>query len=461
MAEIRPGKWSRSLAPHEVAEPRSAAVWVVERCLRDKLPADGLRDRFESLLDARDRALLHRVSTELLRWLRRIDDVLERVGGRPIAKIDPRLLGPLRLGATQLLFLDRVPPHAAVSTSVDLAARRSRPGARFVNALLRKVAAAGGLDAFPVELSDPIERLALETSHRRFTTERWVSHFGLERARAALEANNRDRPPSLLVVGGRARRDELVAALTKAGASARPSALSPLGLLVDSVPGRVGELVELGRLHPQDEASQVAALIPPPVSGERVLDAAASPGGKSLSLLAWNADLRLIAADAGLSRLERLRENRERTGAGLEVVGADARRPPFARCFDRVIADLPCSGSGTLRKHPELKWRMSESELDRLVAQGAGMLEGLSASVVPGGRLIVITCSVEAEENEDQVRAFRERHPEFELESLEGCLPGSLEESLEARGRWRLLPGDDHDGFTVHVLRRGEARPDV
>ncbi len=456
MAEIRAGKWSRSVDPDDLRDPRTAAIWVVERCLTLKVPADVLRARAGAALDERDRAFLHRLTTEVLRWLRRIDDVLARVGGRPIHGIDARLLGPLRIGAAQLLYFGRVPAHAAVSTSVDLAGRRTRPGARFVNALLRKVASSGGLDAFPVVADDPIERLALETSHRRFTVGRWVDEFGLERARRALEASNRDRPASLLAVRGRGERDRLLAELDGRGVSARASSLSPLGLLIEGDPGAAGPLLESGELHPQDEASQCAALVPPPEPGERVLDAAASPGGKTLSLLAWEPGLRVTAADAEVSRLDRLASNRRRSGASFGVVGADARFPAFGASFDRVLADLPCSGSGTFRKHPELKWRMSERELGRLAAQGVAMLDGLAGLVRPGGRLVVATCSLEPEENRDQVRHFLERHPDFELEDADRDLPESLRRGLDGSGAWRLLPGGHHDGFTVHVLgRRG------
>jgi 16S rRNA (cytosine967-C5)-methyltransferase len=454
LSEIRAGSWSRSLDAADVRTPRAAAIWVIERCLALRQRAELLEARFAIRLEARDRALVHRLVTDVLRWLRRLDDVLEQAGGREIARIDGRLLGPLRLGAAQLLLLERIPPHAAVSTSVDLAAARSRRGARFVNALLRKIASAGDLSAFPVRARDPIERLAVATSHSDFLTARWVARFGLERATAVLEASNRDRAASLLVVGGREARDGAAARLKALGAEVRTSPLSPFGLLVGGGTPLDTELFRQGEIHPQDEASQCAALIPTPAGNELVLDAAASPGGKSLSLLAFEPTARVVAADAGMARLARLAENRRRTGRRFPIVASDARRPAFASAFDRVLADLPCSGSGTLAKHPELKWRISAGEIARLVEEAGVMLDGLAPLVGPDGRLVVATCSLEPEENEGQVARFLDRHPEFRLEPLEGRVPEGLGAGLEAPGRWRLLPGGDHDGFTVHSLRR-------
>ena len=454
MAEVRVGTWARGLSPAKLREPRAAALWIFERCVSSRQTADSLRSRLAGRFDERDAAFLHRLTTDLLRWSRRLDDVIEQAGGRPIAAIDPRLLGPLRLGAVQLLLLGRVPAHAAVSTSVDLAGERSRAGARFVNALLRKIAAADGLRSFPVRLRDPIERLAVEHSHGRFLVGRWVERFGEARARRILEANNRDRPASLLAVRGVEAVEGVVRRLAEAGVEAHPSTVSPIGLLVDRGKPLATSCYRQGEIYPQDEASQCAALIPPPRPGEVVLDAAASPGGKTLSLLAWQASAEVVAADHDLSRLGRLLANRHRVGATFRVVASDARQPAMAARFDRVIADLPCSGSGTLRKHPELKWRIDAGEIGRLARQAAMMLDGLAPLVRSGGYLVIATCSLELEENEAQVMRLLDRHPEFELVPLEAKLVPAMEAAIEGPGRWRLYPEADHDGFTVHLLKR-------
>lgn len=450
---VRPGRWAKGLDPAALAEPRAAACWAIERVLGAAEPLDAVWGRLGTLDSERDRAFAHRLVSETLRWLLRLDFVVEKLSGRRIDQIDPILLSPLRLGAVQLLFFDRVPDHAAVSTAVGLAASRSRRGGGFVNAVLRKVADRGR--SVRVDLDDPLDRLAVETSHPRFLVERWIGQFGPERTRALLEANNRDRRPALLVVGGGDRREAVRERLLEEGVDAELSELSPLGLLVEEGSPLDTDSWRAGEIYPQDEASQVAALVPPPASGERILDVAAAPGGKTLAMLAWEPDLGVVAADFDVARLPRLLANRRRTGSDFAVVATDARRPALASAFDRVVVDLPCTGTGTLRKHPELKWRVTPAEIDRLVARGAAILDGAAGLVRPGGLLVLITCSLEPEENEEQVEVFLERHPHFERLPLEGKLPAAWSSLVEAPGLWRILPSGEHDGFTITVLAAG------
>ncbi|MDX1643282.1 MAG: transcription antitermination factor NusB [Thermoanaerobaculia bacterium] len=449
---VPPGRWANGLDPAELDEPRAAACWAIERVLAASEPLDSAWSRLAALGSERDRAFAHRLITETLRWLLRLDFVLERLSGRRIDQIDPILLSPLRLGTVQLLFFDRVPDHAAVSTAVGLAAGRSRRGGGVVNAVLRKVADRGRSVRF--DLDDPLDRLAVETSHPRFLVERWTRRFGEKRTRSLLEANNRDRRPALLVVGGRERRETVRQRLLDAGVRTEPSELSPLGLLVEEGSPLDTDLWPAGEIYPQDEASQVAALVPPPTAGERILDVAAAPGGKTLALLAWEPRLDIVAADGTVARLPRLLANRRRTGSGFALVAADARHPALHAGFDRVVVDLPCTGTGTLRKHPELKWRITAEEIDRLVALGAEILDGAAGLVRQGGLLVVITCSLEREENEGQAEAFLDRHPDFGTARLEERLPSSWSRFLETPSLWRILPAADHDGFTVSVMRR-------
>ena len=164
--------------------------------------------------------------------------------------------------------------------------------------------------------------------------------------------------------------------------------------------------------------------------------------------------MRPVLADVSLDRLHTIRENLERLDRRLPLLLSDAARPPFHQPFDRVVVDLPCSGTGTLRKNPELKWRLSEEEVERLSGQGAELLGGVAGAVRPGGLLTAITCSLEAEENEEVVARFLDEHEEFAPLDLESRLPTPLDASIAGPGLWRLLPGGNHDGFTVSVLRR-------
>jgi 16S rRNA (cytosine967-C5)-methyltransferase len=209
-----------------------------------------------------------------------------------------------------------------------------------------------------------------------------------------------------------------------------------------------------GAFYLQDEASQAAALLPPPRPGERILDAAAAPGGKSFALLASEPDIEIFAGDVSFGRSSILRANLRRLRLPLPMLVADAAEPPFTQAFDRVVLDLPCTGTGTLRRHPEIKWRISESEIGRLSRQALRMLEATSALVREGGLLAAITCSLEREENEEVVTRFLQAHPEFAPLPLEEHLSHELAEHVTGPGGWRILAAGDHDGFSVNVLRK-------
>ena len=453
-----------SRAPHGV---RAAAAWAIERTLVTHAPVDTFLDSALAPFEPRDQGLLRELVLGTLRWLRRIDDVMASASHRGLADIEPALLAPIRLAIYQLLFLDRVPAHAAVDEAVEHAAHLThRGGANFANALLRSVARAPKLESWPVREADPTRRLAIELSHPDFLVERWIAAFGRERAIAMLQANNQPKPIQLLAFRGRGGREQLAEELIDQGLEVVPSAISPLGLTVRDGNPFATQAFRDGAFYVQDEASQAAALVPPPRAGERILDAAAAPGGKTAAMHSWEPDLRLVAADRSLSRLGTLRANLRRLRWPLQLMVGDATAPPFGGAlqtasesadFDRVVLDLPCSGTGTLRKHPELKWRISPSEIGRLAAQGEAMLDGAAPCVARGGLLIAITCSLEPEENELVVGRFLARRPEFRLLPLDGLLPGALERWVSGPGFWRLLTGGDHDGFTVHVMERRRA----
>ncbi len=428
---------------------RRAAV-AVEEALQSRAPISDLLETARGGLAPRDRGLLDELVLGTLRWLRRLDGVLESAAGRPLAEIDVELHGPLRVATHQLLFLDRVPPYAAVDAAVEEIKRRSHKGAAgFANAILRKIAAKANLASWPVPTEDPVEAIAIETSYPTFLVRRWVHRFGEGRARAALEAGNRRPAFQLLCFGD---REALAAGLRDESVETELAPLATQGLAVLSGDPRETAAFRSGKLYIQDQASQAAALVPPPAPGDCVLDVAAAPGGKSFSLLAAEPGLRLTAADASLSRLLRLRANQNRLATGFGLAVARAETPPFRAGFDRVIVDLPCSGTGTFARHPELKWRLSESELARLSSQAFEILLAAAELVAPDGRLCAVTCSVESEDNESVVERLLERRTDFRPERL--VLPTQLSPFVEGPGRWRVLPADDRDGFTVHVLRR-------
>lgn len=445
-----------SRSRESVDDVRATAAWVVERTLAARAPVDNFLVGALQRFDERDRALLREIVLGTLRWLRRLDDIIERAASRKLAEIDAGLVAILRVAAYQLFFLDRVPPHAVVNEAVEQSRRSShRGGTSFVNAVLRRIAREPSLSAWPVDSGEPIARLAIEMSHPEVLVRRWVGQFGWDAASDLLAANNRPKPMHLLAFRGRGGRELLAEELIDEGIEVTPSRLSPVGLTVLQGNPLGTEAFRRGAFYVQDEASQAAALLPPPAPGERIWDAAAAPGGKSFAMLAVEPSVRIVASDAAAARLITVRANARRLGFPLHLAAADAGSPPFARAFDRVVVDLPCSGSGTLRKHPELKWRWSESELARLAGQAVRLLLGAANGVRPGGLLVAITCSLEPEENEGVAERFLRERPEFSRRDFAAAVEPTIAASILAPGLWRLPTGDDHDGFTVQVFERG------
>lgn len=436
---------------------RVAAAWVVERTLDSLAPVDSFLETVLERYDDRDQGLLREIVFGTLRWLRRIDYVVEAAANRKYSAIEPALHGVLRIAAYQLLFLDRIPSHAAVNEAVEQAHCLSHRGAAsFVNAVLRRIAREPDLERWEVRESDPARRLAIEMSHPDDLVRRWLERFGEIKTRAMLEANNRPKPLQVLAFRHRGGRELLAESLIDEGLDVEPTEFSPLGLTVRRGNVFVTEAFRRGEVYIQDEISQIAALLPLPRAGETILDVAAAPGGKSFALWGWEPQVQLLLSDISPGRLSVLRANLRRLGLEAPLLVADAGAPPWVPrgSFDRVVLDLPCSGTGTLRKNPEIKWRLSERELGRLSGLGRRILDGSAEAVAPGGRLIAITCSVEWEENEAVVGAFLEGRRDFALVALEEAIPAHLKSFIEGPGLWRALPGGDHDGFTVHVLER-------
>lgn len=439
----------------EAADPRSLASWIIDKALTTRSSTDRIFAQVDEPFDERDRRLWRELSLGTLRWLRRLDDVIESASSRRIESVDARLRTPLRVAAYQILYLDRIPAHAAVNCAVEEARRRThRGGAGFTNAVLRRIASSPDLGAWPVQQALPSRTLAIETSHSDFLVERWLRNFGEARTRDLLDANNRRKPAQLLALAGAGGRDAVARRLADEGVTAEPSQLSPVGLVVVEGDARQTECWRRGEIYLQDGASQAAALIPPPRHGETILDLAAAPGGKTFALLAAEPEVTAIGCDRDFERLLTMRDNASRLQLSCRLALADGVAPPWTSEFDRVVLDLPCTGTGTLRKHPELKWRIDDREIDRLSRQGLGMVEAAARLVRVGGLLTVVTCSLEPEENSQLVARFLAERGDFTRCDLRGRLSPTLSGGLIGVGEWQVLPADVHDGFTVNVLQR-------
>jgi 16S rRNA (cytosine967-C5)-methyltransferase len=430
--------------------------------------SDLLHARLDETLDARDRALATELVLGVLRFARLLDFLIERAAARPVAKLDREVRLALRLGLYQLLFLSRVPAHAAVNDSVELVKRAGKASAAaLVNAVLRR-APHGPLS--PEEIAKlvpedlpPVERLGILHSHPTWLVERWLARFGESSTIALLEADNRPAPAAC-AVHPRVERVRVIESLEAAG-----FAVEPGRLLRQAVVVRGGNLAETeafrrGWISIQDEASQAVALLLGVAPGERVLDLCAAPGGKTAILAhAAGADGLVVAADRRAHRLRALAGQLRRLGlANVRLIALDGEAPlPFGIRFDRILVDAPCSGTGTLARNPEIRWRLRPKDFTGLAGKQLRLATRAAECVVSTGRFVYATCSLEPEENEQIVAALLERsrglRPVDAKDTLRQHLaPGVSAETLfDARGFFRAFPPESHsDGFFAAVLER-------
>ena len=373
--------------------------------------------------DERDRALAGEIATGTLRWQGAFDHVIASLAARPLKKLDPEVLDILRMSMFQILHLERIPVSAAVKDAVDLAGKAGkRSAAGLVNALLRRVSRERDRLPLPVRPADSADReaallyLSITLSHPAWLARRWLDRYGFDHAERWVRFNNEHAPLTLRVNRLRASGEEVTRQLRDVGIEAEAASRAPDALIVRSGNPLSTPLHEAGLFLVQDEASQLVGSFAAPCAAERVLDVCASPGGKTIAMAAAMTGRGLIvAADVRRRRVELLRQTVARAGASnVVIVQADATAAlPFRRVFDRVLLDAPCSGLGTVRRDPDIKWRRREEDLPALASAQLAMLERASEVVMAGGTLVYATCSSEPEENDEVVAAFLDRHPAF------------------------------------------------
>jgi 16S rRNA (cytosine967-C5)-methyltransferase len=430
------------------APARTAAFHALVAVAADRadLPA-ALAISRSSLNDDRDRALTTTIVTGTLRWQRALDHLIEHFAKRPLTKIDPGILAILRLSLFQLLHLDRVPAAAVVDDAVSLTrTARTASASGFVNAVLRSMLRQRHrlpLPPRPARSDDraaAIAYLGITQSHPEWLVTRWLDRCGFERTEAWVRFNNANAPLTLRANTLRTTRDQLQAALECQDVETAPTRYAPDGLIVSS--GNPLRASDDQAFLVQDEASQLVALTMDAHPGERVLDLCASPGGKSVAMAASMRDSgALVACDVRAGRVSLLRDTVRRSGPRhTHIVHVPATGPlPFTSAFDRVLVDAPCSGLGTIRRDPDIRWRRTPGDLPRFALQQLNLLLRAAETVRPGGRLVYSTCSSEPEENEQVVAAFLDRAP-FDRIDLRESGPASLAPLLDDRGSLRTLP---------------------
>ena len=369
-----------------------------------------------SLRDERDRALAGEIATGTLRWRAAFDQIITAFANRPVTRLDVEVLTILRLSLFQLLHLDRVPAAAAVDDAVQMARKMGKKSAApFVNALLRRASRERNrlpLPSRPADTASDAEwmsYLSITLSHPGWLIERWMQRHGREATEAWATFNNTPAPLTIRANTLRVSRDELSSRLAAAGVSADPSAHARDGLVVRRGNPLATPLAHTGDFFVQDEASQLVAEFAAARPGERVLDACASPGGKTTAMAAaMNDEGLVVACDVRERRIRLLERTVRESGAhAIRIAMVDASRPlPFARDFDLVLIDAPCSGLGTVRRDPDIKWRRSPDEFRGFADRQRQILASASRVVRPGGRLVYSTCSSEPEENDEVIGAF-------------------------------------------------------
>jgi 16S rRNA (cytosine967-C5)-methyltransferase len=414
-----------------------------------------------------DAALATEITLGVLRWQRLLDFLLERHLKKPIGRLDLPVILALRMGLYQLRFLDKIPARAAINESVELVkSARKTSAAALVNAVLRKAESEAQSPAELFLASDvPLaERLGILHSHPTWLVERWLARLGEERAAALLRANN-ETPNLSCAVQDFSRREEVLSSLAKAGLRTQPGELLRNAFSVSGGSPARTEAFRAGQISIQDEASQAVPLLLAVQAGNRVLDLCAAPGGKTAALVrAAGSTGVVIAADRHAHRLGAMRLQLKRLAAGkAHLVELDAeQRLPFHRQFDRILLDAPCSGTGTLARHPEIRWRLESSQLAESHEHQASMLRMALLQLAPGGKLVYSTCSMEPEENEDVVEeVLRDtlsvrRIPQAEVaQALTPHLAAGVNADtlIDACGYFRTSPSLHHtDGFFAAVL---------
>jgi 16S rRNA (cytosine967-C5)-methyltransferase len=444
---------SSTMSANRVSSITPTRIIAAEVCadVRAGQLLDPSFERHTTQIDSRDRRWTQELLYGMMRRRAFLDAVLsDRVRGG-LVRLDPDLIDLLRLGSYQLLCMGSVPAYAAIAQTVELTKTRHGIGAsKLANAVLRRTDRERASLAIATP-PDPIDALALANSHPRWLVARWIARWGTADTEALLAANNVEAPMVLRPYG--TSRQELGDLLTEAGI-----AVHDAPLVADSIElGHGVSLTELdafsrGLFFVQDPAATMVVRYACVAPGSRVADLCAAPGGKTFEL---SRDASVVfAADRSAARMQRVISTTNRLNAGNVVPLVDDARHPALRDLDAVLVDVPCTGTGTFRRHPDARWRLKASDLAVMPAIQRSILRAAADSVKPGGLLIYSTCSLEPEENDAQIESFLQEHSEFKLEPPPG---GVVPDSVLDSGMLRVLPQKHGtDGAFAARLRRSE-----
>ncbi len=454
-----------------VSPARAAAFDILLRVERDSAYSSELLHSatYESL-STPDHALATELVMGVLRWRSRLDDEIVTASSQPLSKLDVEILIALRLAVYQFRWLDRVPQRAALHESVELVKRaRKRSAAPFVNAVLRKLSTTAPQmvkSTLEEETHSTPESLARARAHPLWLVERWAHEYGLPAAHQICQ-HNQSIPQTAI----RLRTPTATTELTQEGITLAAGSVLASARRIEAGDITKTQAFRKGHIVIQDEASQlVASLVPsaPLRERSRILDCCAAPGGKTLAIADLNPGTTITAVELHPHRARLLQKllhlHAPESVTRIQVVVADARHLPTSLAFDRVFADVPCSGTGTLARNPEIKWRLNPTDLSKLQTRQCAILRSALAQVAPGGRVIYSTCSLEKEENENVIEqalaennSFRLLDCRAELDRLRAAGKLTWPETVSlTRGRYlRTIPGvHPCDGFFAAILEK-------
>jgi 16S rRNA (cytosine967-C5)-methyltransferase len=461
-----------------ISQARTIAFDVLRRVETQGAYADeALRAELHAGVRTEDAGLATELTLGVLRWQRLLDFLIERNLTKAARTLDVEVRIALRMGIYQLWFLERVPAHAAVHESVELVKRaRKRSAAPLVNAVLRKAAKVRSQPAqsrsaiaslLPRDLPQE-DRLGILHSHPSWMVTRWLQIFGEEQTIALLEANNRVPATSYYVLNAQ-RGSDAMASLKKVGCAIEPGVLLRDAWTLHGGNPAASEAVQQGWVAIQDEASQAVAHLLAVEDGNAVLDLCAAPGGKALLLArAAGSQGQVIATDLHEHRVRAMVQRFETAGVrNVESVALDGAEPlPFERRFDRILVDAPCSGTGTLARHPEIRWQLRAEDITDLHARQVRLLKNALANLAADGRLLYSTCSLEPEENELVVNEVLDQTPGvFRVVAPRSALQRVLREGIpieslvRADGFFRTNPSTHvTDGFFAAAMEHTDKK---
>jgi 16S rRNA (cytosine967-C5)-methyltransferase len=419
--------------------------------------------RNDPSLNERDRAFSVHLVQGVFRWRLRLDWIIRKTVNFPFKKIEPSVLNILRIALFQIFFMDRVPESAAVNEAVRQAGDMSRRHvAGFVNGILRNICRRKDGYVLPDRENDPVTYLSVFHSYPVWLVKKWIRELGMDSVGHLLEAGN--RIPGLVIRCNRLKieRQGLIKRLKEEGVTGKATPYAPEGLRISGVKGPVNNLKAFkeGLFQVQDEAAQVCAHLLSPGPGEQVLDLCAGLGGKSthIAQLTGKRDL-LVALDISHNRLIRLSDSSSRLGIGcIHPVVADARDrlSSLFRClFDKILIDGPCSGLGTLSRHPDGKWTKTEDHINRLAQLQKGLLNQAVPLLRKGGKMLYVTCTISKQENEDVVIDFLAKNRGIGLENLKEHVSDWCLDLIDDNGFFKTLPHvHGMDGFFGALFKK-------